>query len=194
MVLRTPLKLGASDPAGADPAATRGREEVPAPRHVAIIMDGNGRWATRRGLPRVAGHRAGVEAVRRTIRATMEAGVGWLTLYAFSSENWRRPAGEVSDLTGLLRHFLRNEVAELDSNSQDLAIVEAIVNMAHSVGLRTVAEGVEHHGQQAVLGVLGCQEGQGYLFARPLDALAATDWLAARGASTIDEPALIDCV
>jgi diguanylate cyclase (GGDEF)-like protein len=88
----------------------------------------------------------------------------------------------------------RSFVAELDSNSQDLAIVEAIVNMAHSVGLRTVAEGVEHHGQQAVLGVLGCQEGQGYLFARPLDALAATDWLAARGASTIDEPALIDCV
>ncbi len=123
MVLRTPLKLGASDPAGADPAATRGREEVPAPRHVAIIMDGNGRWATRRGLPRVAGHRAGVEAVRRTIRATMEAGVGWLTLYAFSSENWRRPAGEVSDLTGLLRHFLRNEVAELDSNGVRLRII-----------------------------------------------------------------------
>jgi undecaprenyl diphosphate synthase len=86
-------------------------------------MDGNGRWATRRGLPRVAGHRAGVEAVRRTIRAAMEAGVGCLTLYAFSSENWRRSAGEVSDLTGLLRHFLRNEVGELDKNGVRLRVI-----------------------------------------------------------------------
>jgi len=90
---------------------------------VAIIMDGNGRWAARRALPRVAGHRAGVEALRRTIRATMESGVAWLTLYAFSSENWRRPAEEVSDLTGLLRHFLRNEVAELDSHGVRLRII-----------------------------------------------------------------------
>ena len=118
MVLRTPLKVGLPDPSAA-PA----REEALVPSHVAIIMDGNGRWATRRGLPRLAGHRAGVEAVRRTIRATMEAGVGWLTLYAFSSENWRRPASEVSDLTGLLRHFLRNEVAELDANGVRLRII-----------------------------------------------------------------------
>jgi undecaprenyl diphosphate synthase len=74
-------------------------------------------------LPKVAGHRAGVEAVRRTIRCAMEAGVGWLTLYAFSSENWRRPAGEVSDLTGLLRHFLRNEVAELDQAGVRLRVI-----------------------------------------------------------------------
>ncbi|HMI39943.1 MAG TPA: undecaprenyl diphosphate synthase family protein, partial [Sphingomicrobium sp.] len=68
------------------------------PRHVAIIMDGNGRWATRQGLPRVAGHRAGAEAVRRTLRAAVDAGVEVLTLYAFSSENWRRSDEEVSDL------------------------------------------------------------------------------------------------
>jgi undecaprenyl diphosphate synthase len=122
MALRTPLKIGAADPA-ADPPAAPAHEQPTAPRHVAIIMDGNGRWAARRSLPRLAGHRAGVEAVRRTIRATMEAGVGWLTLYAFSSENWRRPAGEVSDLTGLLRHFLRNEVAELDANGVRLRII-----------------------------------------------------------------------
>ena len=84
------------------------------PRHVAVIMDGNGRWAAARGLPRIAGHRAGAEAVRRTIRACVDAGVEWLTIYAFSSENWRRPAAEVADLTGLLRHYLRHEVAELD--------------------------------------------------------------------------------
>jgi undecaprenyl diphosphate synthase len=83
------------------------------PSHVAIIMDGNGRWATARGLPRVAGHRAGVQAVRRTIEAAITYGVSWLTLYAFSSENWRRPAAEVSDLTGLLRRFIKSELAEL---------------------------------------------------------------------------------
>ncbi|KAA5614211.1 polyprenyl diphosphate synthase [Rhodovastum atsumiense] len=83
------------------------------PRHVAIIMDGNGRWAAGRGLPRVAGHRAGAQAVRRTVEAAIRHGVGWITLYAFSSENWRRPASEVLDLTGLLRHYLRSEIAEL---------------------------------------------------------------------------------
>lgn len=83
------------------------------PRHVAIIMDGNGRWAKARHLPRLAGHRAGAQAVRRTIKAAIENGVSWLTLYAFSSENWRRSAGEVLDLTGLLRHYLMNEVREL---------------------------------------------------------------------------------
>ena len=83
------------------------------PAHVAIIMDGNGRWASARGLPRVAGHRAGAQAVRRTIEGAVEAGVSWLTLYAFSSENWRRPQEEVLDLTGLLRHYIRQELQEL---------------------------------------------------------------------------------
>ncbi len=93
------------------------------PRHVAIIMDGNGRWASSRGLPRVAGHRAGAEAVRRAITAARAAGVQWLTLYAFSSENWRRPATEISDLTGLLRHYLRHEVAELARGGVRLVII-----------------------------------------------------------------------
>jgi undecaprenyl diphosphate synthase len=85
------------------------------PRHVAIIMDGNGRWAKARRLPRAAGHRRGVDAVRRIVRKAGEIGLEVLTLYAFSSENWRRPAEEVSDLMGLLRHFIRadlNEIAE----------------------------------------------------------------------------------
>src|SRR5579875_2842252 len=93
------------------------------PRHVAIIMDGNGRWARARGLPRIAGHRAGAQAVRRTIEAAVQQGVGWLTLYAFSSENWRRPQAEVSDLTGLLRHYLRNEVAELAREGVRLRVI-----------------------------------------------------------------------
>ncbi|MGH7005177.1 MAG: isoprenyl transferase, partial [Alphaproteobacteria bacterium] len=83
------------------------------PVHVAIIMDGNGRWAKLRGLPRTAGHRRGVEAVRETVRASTEIGIGYLTLYGFSSENWNRPATEVHDLMGLLRFYLRGEIAEL---------------------------------------------------------------------------------
>jgi undecaprenyl diphosphate synthase len=96
---------------------------APAPQHVAIIMDGNGRWARARGLPRAAGHRAGAQAVRRTIEAAIGCGVAWLTLYAFSSENWRRPAEEVLDLTGLLRHYLRQELAELAREGVRLRVI-----------------------------------------------------------------------
>jgi undecaprenyl diphosphate synthase len=83
------------------------------PRHVAIIMDGNGRWAKARHLPRAAGHKAGVEAVRAVTRAARAMGIEALTLYAFSSENWRRPAEEIGDLMGLLKFFIRNDLAEL---------------------------------------------------------------------------------
>jgi undecaprenyl diphosphate synthase len=93
------------------------------PRHVAIIMDGNGRWARARHLPRVAGHRAGVEAVRRVVRAAPDLGIDTLTLYAFSSENWRRPATEISDLMGLLRHYVRSELDELCANGVRLEII-----------------------------------------------------------------------
>jgi undecaprenyl diphosphate synthase len=93
------------------------------PAHVAIIMDGNGRWAASRHLPRIAGHREGARAVRRTIEAAIECGVAWLTIYAFSSENWRRPMGEVLDLTGLLRQYLRSELAELKKNGVRLRII-----------------------------------------------------------------------
>jgi undecaprenyl diphosphate synthase len=93
------------------------------PRHVAIIMDGNGRWASRRHLPRVAGHRAGMEAVRRTVRAAGQLGIDALTLFAFSSENWRRPVEEVSDLMGLLRFYLKRELDELDRNNVRLRLL-----------------------------------------------------------------------
>ena len=93
------------------------------PGHVAIIMDGNGRWAKSRGLPRIAGHREGSRAVRRTVEAAIRSGVSWLTIYAFSSENWRRPAGEIMDLTGLLRRYLRSEVAELKQSGVRLRFI-----------------------------------------------------------------------
>jgi undecaprenyl diphosphate synthase len=83
------------------------------PRHVAIIMDGNGRWAKARGLPRAAGHRQGAEAARKVLRAAGEAGVECLTLYAFSSENWRRPEEEINDLMGLLRFYIGQELNTL---------------------------------------------------------------------------------
>ena len=84
-----------------------------APRHVAIIMDGNGRWAAQRGLPRVEGHRRGVEAVRRAVRAAGELGIEYLTIFSFSAENWSRPQAEVFELMGLLRRFVRNDLVEL---------------------------------------------------------------------------------
>lgn len=93
------------------------------PRHVAIIMDGNGRWAKARGLPRLAGHRAGVEALRATVRAAPDLGIEWLTVYAFSSENWSRPKTEVSDLMGLLKLFIRRDLAELHQNGVRVRII-----------------------------------------------------------------------
>ncbi|HEX5238432.1 MAG TPA: isoprenyl transferase [Sphingomicrobium sp.] len=93
------------------------------PRHVAIIMDGNGRWAKRRGLPRAAGHKAGAEAVRRTMQSAVDHGVEVLTLYAFSSENWKRSSEEISDLTGLMRFYLERELATLDKEGVKLKLI-----------------------------------------------------------------------
>jgi undecaprenyl diphosphate synthase len=91
--------------------------------HVAIIMDGNGRWATRRGLPRVAGHRAGVSSVRRVVEHAPDLGIRWLTLYAFSSENWRRPADEVESIFWLFRAYLRLETEKLREHGARLEVI-----------------------------------------------------------------------
>jgi undecaprenyl diphosphate synthase len=93
------------------------------PRHVAIIMDGNGRWAKARGLPRVAGHQRGAEAVRRTVEACRDLGIAYLTLYAFSSENWKRPPAEVDDLMALLRHYLDREINGLHRGNVRLRFI-----------------------------------------------------------------------
>jgi undecaprenyl diphosphate synthase len=110
------------------PAAAPDGEEGPAqegggPRHVAIIMDGNGRWASQRGLPRVAGHRAGAEAVRRALQAAADYGVEVLTIYAFSSENWRRSDDEIADLTSLMRFYLERELATLAKERVRLRLI-----------------------------------------------------------------------
>jgi undecaprenyl diphosphate synthase len=91
--------------------------------HVAIIMDGNGRWAARRGLPRIAGHRAGIQTVRRVVEAAPELGISKLTLFAFSSDNWRRPASEVDALMGLLRTYLRREIERLVESRTRLTVI-----------------------------------------------------------------------
>jgi undecaprenyl diphosphate synthase len=107
-----------------------GASPRPMPRHIAIIMDGNGRWARSRGLPRVAGHRRGAEAVRRTVGAAGELGIPYLTLFGFSSENWKRPHEEVGDLMGLLRHYLRGEIAELHKNGVRLRVIGELSRLA----------------------------------------------------------------
>ena len=103
------------------------------PAHVAIIMDGNGRWARSRGLPRVAGHREGANAVRRTVEAAGELGVRYLTLYGFSSENWKRPSGEIVDLMNLLRRYLRSEIADIHRNNVRLRIIGRRADLAADI-------------------------------------------------------------
>jgi len=97
--------------------------ETRTPDHIAIIMDGNGRWAQARGLPRPLGHRAGIEAVRRTIKASGDLSIKYLTLYSFSSENWRRPAAEVGELMRLLRTYIRSDLASLHKEGVRLRVI-----------------------------------------------------------------------
>src|ERR1043166_8920963 len=101
----------------------QGDDPFKVPRHVAIIMDGNGRWAAARGLPRAEGHRRGVEALRRTIRAAGDIGISYVTIFSFSAENWSRPPSEVGELMGLLRRFIRNDLAELHKSNVRVRII-----------------------------------------------------------------------
>lgn len=113
----------------------------PAPAHVAIIMDGNGRWAQMRGLPRQEGHRRGLEALRRTVRNAGDLGIRILTLYSFSTENWRRPKAEVSFLLGLLRRFVENDLAELHEAGVRVRIIGSRGDLAPD--LRALVERAE---------------------------------------------------
>jgi len=96
------------------------------PKHIAIIMDGNGRWAKKRRLPRIAGHRAGIRAVRQAVEACARLGVPYLTLYAFSVENWKRPHTEVKLLMALLREYLKKEIGELNKQNISLGVIGRI--------------------------------------------------------------------
>jgi undecaprenyl diphosphate synthase len=122
------------------------------PRHVAIIMDGNGRWAAARGLPRVEGHRRGVEALRRTVRAAPELGISVLTIFSFSSENWARPPAEVRELLGLLRLFIRHDLAELHRSNVRVRVIGERENLDPEIRkLLEEAESLTHANKKLTL-------------------------------------------
>jgi undecaprenyl diphosphate synthase len=104
-------------------------QTLPPPVHVAIIMDGNGRWAMARGLPRSAGHKRGAESVRKSVKGAILNGVSYLTLFGFSSENWKRPPDEIHDLMGLLRLYLKSEIKDLHKEGVRLLIIGDRVNL-----------------------------------------------------------------
>jgi undecaprenyl diphosphate synthase len=153
------------------------------PRHVAIIMDGNGRWAQARGLPRIAGHRRGAEAVRRTVAGAVELGIPYLTLFGFSSENWKRSPGEIGDLMGLLRHYLLAEIAELHRNGIRLKVIGDIERLAPDiVGLIERAES-ETRDNAAITLTMALSYGGRAEIVTAVQAIAA---LAAQGRLAVD--------
>jgi undecaprenyl diphosphate synthase len=127
-------------------------DEIGVPRHVAIIMDGNGRWATARGLPRFEGHRRGVEALRRAVKIAGDIGINVLTVYAFSSENWKRPAAEISELMGLLKLFVRRDLAELHKNGVKVRAIGERTSLAPDLrGLIEEAENLTRNNTKLTL-------------------------------------------
>ena len=129
-------------------------DDPPGPAHIAIIMDGNGRWAQRRGLPRTAGHKQGVEAVRRTVAACGDLGIGYLTLFGFSTENWKRPAAEIATLMNLLSVFLKQEVGELNAKGVRLRFLGDRTAFSGSVqDLMNRAEAMTRANQNLILSV-----------------------------------------
>jgi len=119
---------GGLSPLGAD-------MPVSVPNHIAIIMDGNGRWAERQGLPRSMGHKQGVEAVKTVVSTALELGINYLTLYAFSSENWGRPADEIRDLMGLLRLYFRREISRFESEGIRLRVIGQRFRLADDINV-----------------------------------------------------------
>ena len=103
------------------------------PSHVGIIMDGNGRWATRNGLPRSIGHERGVDALRETVRAAQKLGLSYLTVYSFSTENWRRPVAEVTALFALLRHFIKKDLKRLKSENVKISVFGTRAGLPHDI-------------------------------------------------------------
>ncbi len=127
--------------ANTEPLRTAEVGEFAVPRHVAIIMDGNGRWAAARGLPRGEGHRRGVEALRRTVRAAGDLGIGFLTIFSFSAENWSRPPSEIRELMALLRRFIRHDLADLHRRGVRVRVIGERESL--DVGIRRLLDEAE---------------------------------------------------
>jgi undecaprenyl diphosphate synthase len=168
-------------------AAARSR---PLLRHIAIIMDGNGRWAKARGLPRIAGHRRGAEAARRAVTAAAELGVPYLTLFGFSSENWRRPSTEIQDLMALLRHYLLGEIAELHRNGVRLKVIGELGRLAPDIiSLIEHAEAVTRDNTRITLTIALSYGGRAEIVAA-VRAIAAQVARGSLAADAVDE----DCI
>ncbi len=162
--------------------------------HVAIVMDGNGRWAKARGLPRTAGHKRGAEAVRRTVESAVELGIGYLTLFGFSSENWRRPLQEIDDLMGLLRLYLRAEVAALHENGVRLAVIGDRAKLAPDiVGMIEAAERLTCDNDKLTL-VVALSYGGRQDIIQAARRLAEDAKAGRRAPQEIDEAAIGDCL
>ncbi len=160
------------------------------PRHIAIIMDGNGRWAKARGLPRIVGHRSGAEAVRRTVTAAAELGISYLTLFGFSSENWKRPSAEVRDLMVLLRHYLRGEIAELQCNGVRLKVIGQLARLAPDiVGMIAHAETLTRENSKITLTIALSYGGRAEIVAA-VQAIAAEVARGSLAAEDVDEDCL----
>jgi undecaprenyl diphosphate synthase len=162
----------------------------PVPRHVAIIMDGNGRWAEKRGLPRVAGHRAGAEALRRTLKAAVRHGVEVVTVYAFSSENWRRSDQEIADLTGLMRFYLDREFAEIHREGVRLQIIGDVEAFGPDLTKRLMAAVEQTKGNSRLTLVVALNYGSRAEIATAARRLAEQAKAGAIDPSEIDEAAL----
>jgi undecaprenyl diphosphate synthase len=175
--------------------------EFGVPRHVAIIMDGNGRWAAERSLPRGEGHRRGVEALRRTVRAAGDLGIEILTIFSFSSENWTRPQSEISELLGLLRRFIRNDLADLHRNGVHVRVIGDRRDLAPDIkGLLEEAEDLTKDNDKLTL-VVAFNYGARQEIARAAQRLAAevaagrvavADVTAEKLAAYLDAPDLPD--
>jgi undecaprenyl diphosphate synthase len=157
------------------------------PQHVAIIMDGNGRWAKARGLPRIAGHRRGAEAARRAVTAAAELGIPYLTLFGFSSENWKRPTAEIQDLMSLLRHYLYGEIAELHRNGVRLKVIGQLARLAPDiVGLIEHAENLTRDNSKITLTIALSYGGRAEIVAA-VQAIVAQVACGALAADQVDE-------
>jgi len=157
------------------------------PQHVAIIMDGNGRWAKARGLPRIAGHRRGAEAARRAVTAAAELGIPYLTLFGFSSENWKRPTAEIHDLMALLRHYLYGEIAELHRSGVRLKVIGQLARLAPDiVGLIEHAEHLTRDNSKITLTIALSYGGRAEIVAA-VQAIVAQVACGALAADKVDE-------
>jgi len=156
-------------------------------QHVAIIMDGNGRWAKARGLPRIAGHRRGAEAARRAVTAAAELGIPYLTLFGFSSENWKRPTAEIHDLMALLRHYLYGEIAELHRSGVRLKVIGQLARLAPDiVGLIEHAENLTRDNSKITLTIALSYGGRAEIVAA-VQAIVAQVACGALAADQVDE-------